>query len=288
MVVGLFSVLQGLVQAPRGGVEVYLVALLIGVLLLSAAVFAPRLLLKLVRWDRPVEFLDDPIPSHWMAIVERNFSLARRLNEEDRIRLLRLAQLFIHKKHFEGTHGLEVTEEMKVTIAAQACYLILFNGLSVYPSLRTIVIYPEAFRTEDEGHPDLATHGLSWSGGVVVLAWDGVLKGGVIPNDGHNLTLHEFAHQLDQQSGATDGIPGALNPTRINPWAKLLEKRLGVLRRASWEGRRTVLDYYGATNEAEFFAVATETFFELPGPMKGKEPELYDLLTGFYGVDPLE
>src|SRR5712691_2829580 len=156
-----------------------------------------------------------PIPDAWPGIVERNVSLARGLSSEERERLLRLVQIFLTDKHFEGCGGLTLTEEMKVTIAAGACLLLLHLEGPCYPTLRTVLVYPHGFVPKSAGWrgtgqvvpPPVRLMGESWGDGVVVISWDDTVRGARNPADGENVVLHEFAHQLDAEDGITDGAP---------------------------------------------------------------------------------
>ncbi len=275
-------------------------AITLGVAALFAAAFllGQRVLLSL-SWKRSINFPDHPPPDHWSDIVKKNFKAAVHLPRRDFDHLLRLSQVFIRDRHFEGAQGFEVTEEVQVTIAAQACYLLLGTGLSVYPRTRSVIVYPSTFVPrrvgesadglidglidESEATPTL---GEAWSTGTVILAWDNLLGGGMRPHDGKNLAFHEFAHQLDQDSGEMSGTPGGLPPTSISPWARVLSEGYTRLRRSAAKGRREVLDHYGATNRAEFFAVSTEAFFEQPQRLRQSFPALYEQLAIFYGQDP--
>ncbi|MEZ4650236.1 MAG: zinc-dependent peptidase [Candidatus Eisenbacteria bacterium] len=226
------------------------------------------------------------------AIVTRNVALYSRLPEPLRERLEGLVQEFRATKNFEGQGGLVMTDEIELTIATAACILLLGRpGDAVYPALSSVIVYPSAFRGKghrdqgDEGHA--VRLGESWVSGAVVLSWDDTLVGTTIPDDAHNVVFHEFAHQLDQADGTSDGTPNlGHRHSRYVAWANVLGHEFLELRRDLAEGRRTWLNAYGATNEAEFFAVATEFFFERPIAMRQKEPELYAELKSFYGLDP--
>jgi len=251
----------------------------------------PRLLVS-ARWHRPIRLLPDPVPPTWAAIIRENVPISRQLRDDDFERLLKLAQAFLARKHVEGAGGFEVTEEARVTIAAQACLLLLWRNTGLYPGLRTVIVYPgsvvpryadrESRWAEDPPEPVL---GQSWQQGVVILSWDGARRGAFDPRDGHNVVFHEFAHQLDQESGTSDGLPVGVPLSSLKPWAEVMERRFRQLRKAARRGSETVLDTYGATNPAEFFAVATEAFFEKPKELRAKKPDLYALLVEFYGVD---
>ncbi len=234
-----------------------------------------------------------PIPDAWPGIVERNVSLARGLSSEERERLLRLVQIFLADKHFEGSGGLILTEEMKVTIAAEACLLLLHLEGPCYPTLRTVLVYPHGFVPKSAGSrgtgqvvpPPVRLMGESWGDGVVVISWDDAVRGARNPDDGENVVLHEFAHQLDAEDGITDGTP-ILPPGALRTWGGVLSEEYERLHRDVAEDRRSTLDEYGATNKAEFFAVATETFFEKPVQLEREHPELYGQLRQFYRQDP--
>jgi len=234
-----------------------------------------------------------PVPDAWPGIVERNVSLARGLSSEERERLLRLVQIFLADKHFEGSGGLTLTEEMKVTIAAEACLLLLHLEGPCYPTLRTVLVYPHGFVPKSAGSrgtgqvvpPPVRLMGESWGDGVVVISWDDAVRGARNPDDGENVVLHEFAHQLDAEDGITDGTP-ILPPGALRTWGGVLSEEYERLHRDIAEDRKSTLDEYGATNKAEFFAVATETFFEKPVQLEREHPELYGQLRQFYHQDP--
>jgi Mlc titration factor MtfA (ptsG expression regulator) len=217
------------------------------------------------------------------------------LSEADQRELEGHIQVFLGEKYFEGCGGLVVTDEIKVTIAAQACLLLLHRQTDYYPGLITILVYPTTFvgRTQEHIGGGLVVEGETerlgeaWTSGVVVLAWDEVRRASGDIRDGQNVVLHEFAHQLDQQDGSFDGAPILDSPGQYTTWARVLGDEYERLRRDAALGRSTVLDDYGATNPAEFFAVATECFFEKPSQLKRKHPELYEQLELYYRQDPL-
>ncbi|HYK82421.1 MAG TPA: M90 family metallopeptidase [Gemmatimonadales bacterium] len=234
-----------------------------------------------------------PIPASWSAVVARCVPLARGLTAAERERLLQLVGVFLADKHFEGCLGLTVTEEMKITIAAEACLLLLHLDGPVYPALRTVLVYPGAFvpkspwpPTPDQVEPEpVPLLGESLRGGVVVLSWDDVLADARDPAEGRSVVLHEFAHQLDQEDGAVSGAP-LLPGGALRAWARVLAGEFERLERDAAAERPGVLDAYGATDKAEFFAVATEAFFAKPAALAREHPELYAQLRGFYRQDP--
>ncbi len=235
-----------------------------------------------------------PPPPAWTVVLERDFAHFRRLSAADRAELLGLMQVFLDEKHFEGCGGLELTDEMKVVIAAQACLLLLHRETEFYPDLDSILVYPEAYvapsvrrlpdGTVAEG--EQARLGESWTRGAVVLSWHDTLKGAMDAQDGHNVVLHEFAHQLDAEDGAVDGAPVLPRPSMHTAWARVLGAEYAHLLDDIHRHRPTLIDPYGATNPAEFFAVATELFFEKPRAMKARHPALYEELRQFYAQDP--
>jgi len=189
-----------------------------------------------------------------------------------------------------------MTDEIRVTIAAQAGILLLNRKPRYYPGLDSILVYPSTFLSDNVQYlgdhvyvEEQATHlGESWRGGALVLAWDSVKRGGMDLSDGRNVVFHEFAHQLDQEDGAADGAPVLERSSLYAPWARILHKEYEQLQSRVGGGVETVMDAYGATNPAEFFAVATEAFFEKPHAMKRKHSELYETLKGYYKLDPVE
>lgn len=241
-----------------------------------------------------------PFPPEWCQVLVRKFPLYNRLTEADRRELEGHTQVFLAEKNFEGCGGFEMTDEARVLIAAQACLLLLHRETDCYPNLRTILVYPDTYvaktrwneKDEDSDRDSRARLGESWDRGVVVLAWSSAAAGAANVYDGHNVVFHEFAHQLDQELGAADGLPplqceGAKACYfRYATWARVLGAEFEALRQQHEKGRKTVLDQYGATNAAEFFAVATECFFEKPEQMKKKHSELYEELKEFYRQDP--
>ena len=236
-----------------------------------------------------------PFPDEWTQIVKKNVPLYNRIPETLKKQLHGLINIFLTEKDFEGCGGLEITDEIKVTIAAQACMLLLNRKTSYFRKLHTILVYPHTYiaktissngRIIIEGQD--ARLGESWQNGPVVLAWDSVKGGTSNIYDARNVVIHEFAHQLDQEDGSADGAPILEKRSRYITWARVLSNEYEILQRKKKKHRSSVLNEYGATNPAEFFAVATETFFEKPKQMKKKHKELYDELRDYYRLDPAE
>jgi Mlc titration factor MtfA (ptsG expression regulator) len=235
-----------------------------------------------------------PFPAAWRATVEKNVPYVARLPPADREELFGHVQVFLAEKHFEGCGGLQLTDEIRVTIAAQACILLLHRDTDDYPNLTSILVYPTTYlvpggRPRPDGLVEdsaQARLGESWSHDVVVLAWDSVLSGAADIHDGHNVVLHEFAHQLDQEGGVGDGAPALPRRSMYVAWARVLSHDYAQLVLETQHHHRELIDQYGATNPAEFFAVVTETFFEKPRQLRAKHPELYSQLQQFYRQDP--
>jgi Mlc titration factor MtfA (ptsG expression regulator) len=233
-------------------------------------------------------------PAAWRAIIEKNVPYVASLPLEDRQELLGHVQVFLAEKRFEGCDGLSITDEVRVTIAAQACVLLLHRQTDYYPRLVSILVYPSTYlapggRGSVHGLPDeepQARLGESWTRDVVVLAWDSVVSGASDIHDGHNVVLHEFAHQLDQEDGVGDGAPTLPRRSMYLAWTRVLGHDFDQLVRDTQRHHRTLIDRYGATSPAEFFAVVTETFFEKPRQLRTRYPELYLQLQQFYRQDP--
>jgi MtfA peptidase len=236
-----------------------------------------------------------PLPPAWRSTLIRNLPVFGRLPLEDQAELLRHVQVFLAEKRFEGCGGLKLTDEIRLTIAAQACLLLLHRETDYYPQLSTILVYPSTYMAPSERHlegpiwEEGREYRLGHTGrglGVIVLAWDAAKRGATNPSDGQNVVLHEFAHQLDFEDYSTDGAPALATRAEYLAWARVMSGEFKALRAAEEAGMPTVLDTYGATNPAEFFAVATEAFFERPRALRARHPELYAELGRFFRQDP--
>jgi Mlc titration factor MtfA (ptsG expression regulator) len=238
-----------------------------------------------------------PFPAAWRSIITRNVPIFRRLPQADQVELLGHVQVFLAEKHFEGCGGLELTDEIQVTIAAQACLLLLHRKTDYYPQLTSILVYPSSYAAHETRHlganiwQEADEYRLGHTGrrlGSLVLAWEDARHGAADPSDGRNLVLHEFAHQLDFEDYATDGAPALATKAEYKSWSRVLSQEFVALRAADESGIPTVLDTYGAENPAEFFAVVTEAFFERPQGLRAKHPELYAEFARFFRQDPVE
>ena len=243
---------------------------------------------------RRKRWLAAPFPSAWQAVLEQNVALLSRLSREQRAKLFGLVRVMVLEKTWVGCGGLEMTDTVRITIAAQAGILVLgIEPPYYFDRASTIYVYPGAYV-----HPpqlqqgDLvvdeqaAISGESWPDGRLVFSWDDVLHDARGLHAGRNVVYHEFAHHLDALDGSADGTPPFTHREQARRWN---EVALGEYRRLVESSRReeaTLLDHYGASNEAEFFAVATELFFTRPAAMQRRHAELYTLLEDFYQQDP--
>jgi len=250
---------------------------------------------RIVHNSRRKKLLNAALPEEYARIIERNVPLYRRLPDSLKQQLGGLISVFLAEKHFEGCGGLEITDEIKVTIAAQACVLLLNRKTGYFPKLGTILVYPHTYvakSVSSEGgvvaEERSVRLGESWQRGPVVLAWDSARGGTSNAVDAQNVVIHEFAHQLDQENGDVDGAPELGNRSRYRAWAQVLSAEYEALQKKKETRSRSVMDKYGATDPAEFFAVATETFFEKSAQMRKNHPELYEELKDYYKLDPAE
>ena len=238
-----------------------------------------------------------PFPDDWLVTIKRNVAFFHRLSGSDQVELLGHVQVFLAEKRFEGCDGLEITDEVRVTIAAQACLLLLHRNTDYFPRLLTILVYPSTYVAEERRH----LHGHVWQEGkmarlgetgrwlgAMVLAWDAVKSGAADSSDGKNVVLHEFAHQLDYENYADDGAPALATRAQQLSWQEVMRAEFASLRAADETGIPTLLDTYGATNPAEFFAVSTEAFFERPRALRIRHPRLYAELRSYFNQNPIE
>jgi MtfA peptidase len=244
---------------------------------------------------RRKKLLQSIFPVEWIDYLNKNVALYSLLTESEQIKLRNDLRILVAEKNWEGCGGLLITDEIKVTISAQAALLLLGIQHDYYDRVRSILVYPSGYRSSEgwigpDGvvYFDVGTLGEAWYDGPVVLAWDMVLEGGRNPRDGRNLVMHEFAHQLDYLDGLVDGTPILRDQEQYQKWHEVMNFEYGKLQIAAEYNKPTVLDTYGATNPAEFFAVSTEAFFEKPIQLQEKHPDLYNLLKDYYGQDAAE
>ncbi len=289
-------------------------------LLLTAALLLVAAIAGTPRWRawRRQVWASRPFPAEWRAILRRRVPLYRQLPADLQQQLRRRVLVFLAEKPFLGCAGLVITDEMRVTIAAQAAMLRLNHPGPLFPELKQVLVYPGAFMVDrvDTAPGGVlreqrrALSGESWQQGQVILSWQDVLDGARVKDDGHNVVLHEFAHQLDQETGAANGAPRLGSRAAYARWSQVMAREFAGLQarirardaararaQAEWSWLGTspdtahvepvgLISDYGATNEAEFFAVVTEVFFKQADALAQRHPELFGLLREYYRVDP--
>lgn len=246
------------------------------------------------RWfrnRRRKKILAEPWPESWDLHLQRNVRLTWEMNQQQVQSLQHRIRIFVAEKDWEGCDGLEITDEVRVTIAAQACLMLIGVNDWYFDNVRTILVYPKAFTRETSDGVNEGQHqhraGEAWQGGPIVLSWKDSLRGGRNEDDGQNVVIHEFAHALDGIDGEMGGTVMFDDDESTSAWSRVVDEEFATLCHARDTGRRTLLDHYGATNRAEFFAVATETFFEQPRELADEHAELYSLLKKYFRLDPV-
>lgn len=229
----------------------------------------------------------------WRTILDNNVSLYKILPDSLREELHGCINIFLHEKEFIGQDDLVITDEIKLTVAANACLLLLNGEQRFFPDFTSIILYPGTYvarQTSYDGvtqmHETSKRAGESWVRGPIVLSWSDTLHGSRDAKDGHNVVIHEFAHKLDEQSGAMNGLPLLRESSHYQEWNRVLSEEFFALQQRASERKNKVMDDYGTVSPPEFFAVATESFFEKPRQMKKKLPDLYEQLNNFYRTDP--
>ncbi len=239
-----------------------------------------------------------PFPPEWRAILRTRMPAFARLPADLQLRLKKHVQVLLAEKPIIGCAGLEVTDEVRVLVAAQAALLLLGRRATLYPRLRQVLVYPGAFFVQRSAAGEAGVvhdarrvlAGESWQQGQVILSWDDVLRGAAVPDDGHNVVVHEFAHQLDQENGPANGAPWLGGPDgrrRRARWATVMAAEYAALQQRVAAGVPGLIDAYGATDPAEFFAVTSEVFFERPQALAQDHPRLFAELAGYYRLNPL-
>jgi Mlc titration factor MtfA (ptsG expression regulator) len=244
--------------------------------------------LKKRRWER---LRAQPFPPEFVPILMSNVPVYRRLPDDLRAQLHGHIHVLLAEKHYEGCNGLEMTDAVRVTIAGEAALLILNRETRYYPELLTVLVYPDVFYADiedNEGHivneykEDRS--GESWDMGVIILSWEDAVKHASTGRGGYNVVLHEFAHQLDMENGAMDGIPRLDTHAQRVQWIRVFGEAYELFERGG--KRNSVVDEYASGDPSEFFAVVTESFFERSMALKREQPKLYEVLAAYYCVDP--
>ncbi|MFC6635217.1 M90 family metallopeptidase [Microbulbifer taiwanensis] len=237
-----------------------------------------------------------PLTGEQQQLIAEILPLYRHLRGQQQKELLANIALFLHEKEFVGCEDLQVTERMRTAVAAHACLLLLGRENRCYPNLYTVLLYPETYvatETHRDGYIETVGHsareGEAHYRGPVVLSWGDLAEDLQHPEQGRNVALHEFAHKIDEEDGYYDGRPLFDAAEKGKNWAQVLGAEFERLQRRAHEGEQeapAVLDLYGAESPAEFFAVATESFFVIPTAMRTAHPRLYRELQNFYRLDP--
>jgi len=252
-----------------------------------------------LRDNRRDEARKRPFPPEWEACLHANMPHYCLLDDSERAELHAMMQVFLEEKLWEGCGGLDLTDEIRVTIAAQACLLQLGLPHDYYRNVESILVYPSTVvppehqpgvfeRVGAPVEPSIPILGQAFIQGPVILVWDAVLHGARHPELGHNVVYHEFAHKLDMLDGTADGTPPIADGDQFKEWVAVCSREFLRLRSLAEKGHTTFLDSYGTQDEAEFFAVATEEFFDRPLALRGHAPDLYHVLREYYRQDPAE
>ncbi|SNT70785.1 zinc-dependent peptidase [Psychrobacter sp. LV10R520-6] len=269
----------------------YLLPIMIGVILIGYSAGEPYW-----REHQRDKIRRQPFKKEWRKIIRQRMPYFRQMPADLQLQLKQHIQVFLAEKTFIGCNGVKITDEIRITIAAQACLLLLNRKTDYYPKLQTILIYPSAFIKKSQSmNVDGVLHqqksalaGESWDFGKVVLSWQDTLDGAQIPDDGRNVVIHEFAHQLDQENGKANGAPILAKGQSYQCWSEAFSAQFEHLKMQALKGTPSLFDYYGATNPAEFFAVASEVFFEQSKQFHHEHPKLYQQIKQYYQVDPLQ
>ncbi|HSD90849.1 MAG TPA: M90 family metallopeptidase [Kofleriaceae bacterium] len=244
---------------------------------------------------RRKRLLEEPFPPEWIDILEKNVAAYPLLDADEQTRLRDLVQVFIAEKNWEGCGGLELDDEIRVTIAGCACLMLLGRDHDLFAEVVSLLVYPSAVLHKEPARAtfdsslrptrgDLPVLGLAVKGGAVVLAWDSVVHGARDPDDGHNVVIHELAHKIDYLDGDADGTPD-LGFAERRAWAAAFAPAFLAHKERAERGKKSFLSDYAITNEAEYFAVASEAFFEKPKALARELPDVYASLRDFYRLD---
>ncbi|MGH8194095.1 MAG: zinc-dependent peptidase [Woeseiaceae bacterium] len=266
----------------------YFLVLLFVAIAVAVIIVPPRFR----RWRRAKHFAT-PFPSVYREILERNVPLHRKMPKALKQELCGHVNVFLHEKRFFGCGGLQITDEIRVTIAGNACMLLLNRDARYFPGFTSILVYPDTYLVDDvyyDGEVEIrgqdARAGESWQRGPVILSWQDVADNFCGTSNGENVVLHEFAHKLDEENTDVEGLPILADKSQYREWAGVLTRTYESLVESPEAGGDPVFDDYALTAPAEFFAVATESFFEKPREVKQKFPELYSQFSKYYCVDP--
>lgn len=246
------------------------------------------------RWRR-ARLRAGVFPAAWRTILRRQVPLFAQLPADLQLRLKQDILVFLAEKPFLGCNGLQVTDTMRVTVAALACMPLLGARRGYYPRLQRVLMYPGAFVARHERVGDDGVHseslramsGQSWAEGQVLLSWDDVLRDAADPALGRNVVIHEFAHQLDQAKGFANGAPLLRGRRDYQAWSRVMQTEYDALHWRLAQGDAGLIEPYAATDPAEFFAVCSELFFARSRELAAQHAALFDELRRYYRVNPL-
>ena len=234
-------------------------------------------------------------PAAWRGVLRQRVPLFARLPADLQLRLKQDMLVFLAEKPFLGCAGLQVTDEMRVIVAAFACMPLMGARRGYYPQLQRVLLYPGAFAAQNHSVGDDGVHsqelqalaGQSWAQGQVLLSWHDVQHSAAEPADGHNVVIHEFAHQLDQSKGYANGAPPLRTRQAYRCWSGVMQAEFDALRLRLANAEEGLIGAYAATDPPEFFAVCSELFFERPAELAVQHALLFAELRGYYRVNPL-
>jgi len=244
--------------------------------------------------SRRKKLLQEPLPDAWQRIIEKNVAVVSLLSPAERERLIEATKIIVAERSFVGLGGFAITDEVKLTIAAQAAILLLGEEGYYFERVPTFFVHPHHQRTES--HRDLTTavlveenvliEGQALAQGEIRLVWGDVLYGGRDAGDGENVVLHELAHHLDRLDGDVGGIPPLPSDAAREHWIRVFDRELAELRHEIASGYDVFLHEAAAENRAELFAYSTECYFEQPRELAEFHQELFECLRSFYKTDP--
>ncbi|MDZ4754635.1 MAG: zinc-dependent peptidase [Phycisphaerae bacterium] len=254
----------------------------------------------LLRWFRRRRIHRTPFPPGWRVLLDRHMRFWSTLTADEQGRMEDELRFFIAERNWEGCNGLVLTESMQAIIAAQACRLLLGRPEDRFGNVSTILVYPSGYvagppqtstlpggRVQVLAGAGMPVLGQAHERGPVILSWSHTLAGAIHDQDGNNLVLHEFAHKLDMANGAIDGTPRMSSAKQAREWHEAMTTARQRLVHDLQIGLNVPLRPYALTNPGEFFAVATEVFFERPGAMQEWDAELYRVMAEWYRQDPV-
>ena len=265
------------------------------VLIIGMMIVGGIILVMYLKFRRRQKLMNEQLPSEYLDILEKHVALYSLLPQNLKKELHGHIAIFLDEKEFEGCGDLKITKRIKVTISALACMLLLNKNFDYYPSLNSILVYPDAYVASDSKatlgkitivQKESTRLGESWTHGNLVLSWCQIENENVDIHRHQNVVIHEFAHQLDQLDGFADGTPPLPNKGIYPEWRDVMTHEYEHLCNEAEHAVRDVIDWYGATNPAEFFAVTSESFFCNPLALQKAHEKLYALFVEFYQVDP--